>query len=550
MNMPLNPKEILIVPCLLFLLNMGAQVQSWDIGYNTNVERVLHVDANFILISGSNSFNLRTVKYLARFDKVNNGFSLRAIAYIRDTIWDHRIINDKLVILGQLQQDCDFFPGYMFIETISLDSLQSLNYVTNFGLGSFSFLTDSTLICYEPISQTSVIRDLNLNTVDTVGYSGDSPTFIKTNRSVGISFIQSQLFGVCLLKHDKLINYDWLNPNSFHHMTFANWTLPESIRQASFFSTDSICFVTNDSLYVTDTSLNTYSSYQLPTNSQILLNGSVYYAINGKVIDQYGVSNNNHMGSMTLNITSPRFKVAHLNIIGNDSLFIVNSAPALHNCEIIPVNSLKPTVSMAPDVQMDSLVIHSTTKIGTSTSPGYWSQGEVYYSNRGIDTIFEVLLSHRHNVYPGSFPCYKRFEESLNTPLAPGEQRTALVTLYHTYNNASLCAHLSIPNNKIEQDISNNSACAHGKLNTQNFSLNNSNIYPNPLIDHTLIVKDLKNDQGNYEILSPNGASIFKGRYSNSKIEQFVTKLTKGVYFLVIKDAEGNITGKASFVVD
>ncbi len=532
-------KLIALIVIQIYSNTLSAQV--WDLGYGTRVEKLLYADSNFFLVSGNNSYGPRTAKYLARFDKSLTGYNLTSVAYIHDTILDFRMVDNKLLVLGNLHQACDYYPDITFIKIFDLDSLSPIKYYSDVSNGTSSFLTDSTLVKYQSSPFIPVTTDLAFNVIDTVGYSGDAPSLVRSDKDLKLSFISSSYFGLYLLIHDKLINYDWNHSNPFHHLNFAGYTVKDEIKDAAFFGQDSICFITKDSIYVTDTSLTNYTSFSLPAHDRIQLSGNSYFAITGTQVDQFQVINNLWRKSFQISINQPRYKLAQLNISGNDSLFVLHSTSSWHNREILPVNTTIPKFQNAIDVQIDSLVVLSTLKVGTMSTPGYWSHAEVFFSNQGADSITEVLLNHPHKTYPGTYPCSRRYEKSLNIPLGPGDSHSELVNLYHYDINGALCVILSVPNHEVEDHIANNKACAYPILKLSETSMEIPNIYPNPVSQNLMWINNLDYHTGTYRIVSLMGEIVRAGSYTDHAIEVNLHKLSKGIYLVEVMGDNGTV---------
>lgn len=532
-------KLTLSLTILLYAILAQSQTTVFNIGWNGTPEKILCAGDTWI-VYGTESQGPGLYGNLSMFKKKGNEFDQVGVTNIPEQLEDFRFSNGKLQIVAFRNLDCDYYPKDLYYYEVDTATFRITKYERiweDLNLIQAGFSTDSTIFVWtDDLSNDSIIHNVRTGLKSSYTLAG----LISVGDQA--DYVQSILNDKFLFIKSSMLSAYFLTPVNVSSANLTrSYTAPSGlVREVYSYSGDSMLVITDQGAFKLDTNFNSHQSLFLPSFSSCKVADDKLYLFDDYQVLTYSLPDLAQISTDSLKGLPSGFKIKDV-YPANGSLTIVahrsNSNPALNE------TVLKSDISSTNEVERNEIMLDSVTFVKADvTGLGQANRYLIRATNHVQDTIksFNVLFEHLENRQ-----CFFYDHTTVRMPIPPGESRTFTKDV-RVHRAGQVCFFASVPDGRLEDNLSDNSTCAYAWLSAEEVSnLGLVSIYPNPANRKLTIKGDLR-DFKCLSVRSIDGRQMQVAVLSQNEesLSLDMTALNKGVYFLQIQIGEEVFTEK------
>lgn len=536
-------KLTLSLTILLYAILAQSQTTVFNIGWNGTPEKILCAGDTWI-VYGTESQDPGLYGNLSMFKKNGNEFEQVGVINIPEQLEDFRFANGKLHLVAFLNFACDYYPRDLYYYEVDTATFRIIKYERigeDLNLSQAGFATDSTIFLWtDDLFNDTLIYNINsglkvnhdLSNFVNLGTDSD---FVAPVFNDNLLYVHSAIFPMSFLIDPNVKNL----PFGFFPSSPLLMSIPNH-RAVYSFAQDSLCIITDNRVLKTDTAFRNHRTISIPMLPGFKLIDDKIFLFDDKNVQTYSLPNVTLISEDSLKGLPSGFEIkdvyptnGNLSIVAHRS----NSNPALNE------TVLKSDINSTNEVERNEIMLDSVTFVKADvTGLGQVNRYLIKATNHGQDTIksFNVLLEHLENRQ-----CFFYDHTTVRMPIPPGESRTFTKDV-KVHRAGQVCFFASVPDGRLEDNLSDNSTCAYAWLSTEEVSnLGLVSIYPNPA-NRKLTIKGDLHDFKSLSVYSIDGRQMPIAVLSQNEesLSLDMTALNKGVYFLQMHIGEEVFTEK------
>lgn len=532
-------KLTLSLTILLYAILAQSQTSVFNLGWSGTPEKILCTGDAWI-VYGAESQGPGLYGNLSMFKKKGNEYELVGVTNIPEQLEDFRFSNGKLQIVAFRNLDCDYYPKDLYYYEVDTATFRITKYERiweDLNLIQAGFSTDSTIFVWtDDLSNDSIIHNVRTGLKSSYTLAGligvgDQADYVQSILNDKFLFIKSSMLSAYFLTP---VNVSSANLTR-------SYTAPSGlVREVYSYSGDSMLVITDQGAFKLDTNFNSHQSLFLPSFSSCKVADDKLYLFDDYQVLTYSLPDLAQISTDSLKGLPLGFKIKDV-YPANGSLTIVahrsNSNPALNE------TVLKSDISSTNEVERNEIMLDSVTFVKADvTGLGQINRYLIRATNHGQDTIksFNVLFEHLENRQ-----CFYYDHTTVRMPIPPGESRTFTKDV-RVHLAGQVCFFASVPDGRLEDNLSDNSTCVYAWLSTEEVSnLGLVSIYPNPTSRQLIIKGDLR-DLTSFSVYRIDGRQMPIAILSQNEesLSLDMNALNKGVYFLQMQIGEEVFTEK------
>lgn len=532
-------KLTLSLTILLYAILAQSQTTVFNIGWSGTPEKILCAGDTWI-VYGTESQGPGLYGNLSMFKKKGNEFEQVGVTNIPEQLEDFRFANGKLHLVAFRNLDCDYYPKDLYYYEVDTATFRITKYERigeDLNLIQAGFSTDSTIFIWtDDFSNDSIIHNVRTGlkssyTLAGLIGAGDQADYVQSILNDKFLFIKSSMLSAYFLTP---VNVSSAN------LTRSYISPPGFVREVYPYSGDSMLVITDQGAFKLDTNFNSHKSISLPSFSSYKVADDKLYFFDDYHVRTFSLPGLAQIFTDSLKGLPSGFEIkdvyptnGNLSIVAHRS----NSNPALNE------TVLKSDINSTNEVERNEIMLDSVTFVKADvTGLGQANRYLIRATNHGQDTIksFNVLFEHLENRQ-----CFFYDHTTIRMPIPPGESRTFTKDV-RVHRAGQVCFFASVPDGRLEDNLSDNSTCAYAWLSTEEVSnLGLVSIYPNPANRKLTIKGDLR-DFKCLSVRSIDGRQMRIVVLSQNEevLSLDMTALKIGVYFLQMHIGEEVFTEK------
>ena len=532
-------KLTLSLTILLYAILAQSQTSVFNLGWSGTPEKILCAGDTWIVYAHE-SYGTGKDGKLIKYKRIGNEFKEIASLYIPEDLQDYRFVNGNLRVAAFRSFECDYPPKDFYYYEIDTASFTVINWDRideNIHLIQAGFATDSTIFSWTDVLHAdSIIYNVNTGIKSIHGLSrlighGDTLDFVASVFNDQFLFVRTAVLAAYIVVD---VNADSIN------LSKAYAAPNGKVRAVYSYSVDSLIVVTDLNIHKLDTNLNSAKSILLASFLSCKVVNDRLYLIDSYWVTTYSLPDLQLLSTDSLKGLPAGFTIKDV-YPDNNQISVLAGMSGIQGGLYQTV--LKQDISdlsekARHEITLDSAVFVKSDIVNNAQVNTY----NVNVSNHGMDTIhyFNVQFTHL-DVWQCGF--YDYSHESLT--LAPGETKS-FNRQVRIQQAGNVCFYVSVPDSRLEDDLSDNSNCTYAWLGNDEFaSMNTISLYPNPTPGNLTIEGDL-HDFKSLSVHSIDGRKMPVALLSQNE-ESLVLDLssfTKGVYFLKMQIGKNVIAKK------
>lgn len=536
-------KLTLSLTILLYAILAQSQTTVFNLGWNGTPEKILCAGDTWIVYAHE-SYGTGKDGKLIKYKRIGNEFEEIASLYVPEDLQDYRFVNGNLRVAAFRSFECDYPPKDLYYYEIDTATFRTTKYERigeDLNLSQAGFATDSTIFLWtDDLFNDTLIYNINsglkvnhdLSNFVNLGTDSD---FVAPVFNDNLLYVHSAIFPMSFLIDPNVKNL----PFGFFPSSLLLMSIPNH-RAVYSFAQDSLCIITDNRVLKTDTAFRNHKTISIPMLPGFKLIDDKIFLFDDKNVQTYSLPNVTLISEDSLKGLPSGFEIkdvyptnGNLSIVAHRS----NSNPALNE------TVLKSDINSTNEVERNEIMLDSVTFVKADvTGLGQVNRYLIRATNHGQDTIksFNVLFEHLENRQ-----CFFYDHTTVRMPIPPGESKTFTKDV-KVHRAGQVCFFASVPDGRLEDNLSDNSTCAYAWLSAEEVSnLGLVSIYPNPANRKLTIKGDLR-DFKCLSVRSTDGRQMPIAVLSQNEesLSLDMTALNKGVYFLQMHIGEEVFTEK------
>lgn len=518
---------------LIFLFSLPALSQTtvFSEGWGTEPVEIISAEKTAIVFC-THSQGRGTFGNILKYKVAGNEYQKVASQIMPEILVDYRFdANNKLMLIGLKVDLCDYqdYTNFWVYQIDTSNFIIDTNYRVS-SIGSFNkvvFVNDTLLA----LSDKNGTKVYSLTTSQFVYQS----SFTRGHNSIYYSslfdgqflFSQEWLSGICTIERiDGVGNYTKIG------------SVSQEPTNSYSYSSDSIILVTDSNVFKTDTTLFPNVSISIPFHKSNKIVGNKLYLINDQTCHTYSLPKVNLISIDTLKGLPSKFtlEVVEPTSQGLSALAFAYNRYSMN--EMVVKRSIDSQNETArSELRLSSIKAMDTVILDPGTiNFRYEVRYVLTLHNDSLDTINYLSLKYvNHPIYSN---CDEYKSRDVNLTLAPGASDTISQKVI-IQQSANICMWVGIPNQHLENDLSNNRSCSYFTMPVsleEQTGIDYLKVFPNPSNGRVFV-------EGNVVDINKVGVIGVDGRHydistqivSETMLSFDFATLSPGIYLLKIE---------------